>query len=320
LTEQLYAGIDIGATKTTTILARSNGEFSERDQFPTTNGPNNWLPTVTRATDNLKAYARQQNIAAIGISCGGPLDTKKGLILSPPNLPGWDEVPIVDIIKGEFHLPVYLDNDANAGALAEWQFGAGQGLRNMIFLTFGTGLGAGLIINGRLYAGTNDLAGEAGHIRLAEDGPLGFHKRGSFEGFCSGPGLAQMMAAELLLQEDQGIRSNSPQYPRPDKTTGKDVVNLAKKGDALALRVVERSGTYLGHGLSILIDLLNPEMIIVGSMGYRLGDLLLTPAREVVKKEAIPAAAAACRIVPSSLGEKIGDYAALCAALQIGKD
>ncbi len=320
MTEQLYAGIDIGGTKTTTVLGRSDGEFYTRDQFPTTHGPGNWQPTVAKVKDHLKIYTRQQKITAIGISCGGPLDTQKGVILSPPNLPGWDEVPIVDIIQGEFHLPVYLENDANAGALAEWQFGAGKGLRNLIFLTFGTGLGTGLIIDGRLYTGTNDLAGEAGHIRLAAEGPLGFHKHGSFEGFCSGPGFAQMMAAELRNTTDQGPPSNTLKYPSPDRITGEDVVNLVKGGDTIARRVVEMSGTCLGRGLSILIDLLNPEMIIVGSMGFRLGDLLLKPAREVVNKEALPAAVAACKIVHADLGEQVGDYAALCVALQIGKD
>lgn len=320
LADQLYAGIDIGGTKSTTILASSRGEFLKRDQFPTSHGSGQWQKTLGEAVDHLKAYASQRPFAAIGLSCGGPVDTGKGLILSPPNLPGWDEVPIVDVLQREFQMPVYLENDANAGALAEWKYGAGKGLRNLIFLTFGTGLGAGLIIDGRLYTGTNELAGEVGHIRLADEGPVGHHKRGSFEGFCSGPGLAQMMVEELHQKAEQGNDLPLQGYPATDEITGKTVADLANEGDKIALRAVEKSGTYLGKGLAILIDLLNPQMIIVGSMGYRLGDLLLEPARAVVHQEALPAAAATCRIIPSALGEKISDYAALCVALQIGRD
>ena len=320
MADQLYAGIDIGGTKSTTVLATSQGEFLERDQFSTSHGPGQWQKTLAEAVDHLKAYATKYVFTTIGLSCGGPVDTRKGLILSPPNLPGWDEVPIVDVLRRDFKVPVYLENDANAGALAEWKYGAGKGLRNLIFLTFGTGLGAGLIMDGKLYTGTDELAGEAGHIRLADEGPLGHRKYGSFEGFCSGPGLAQMMVEELRQLAEQGKEAKIRGYPGANEITGKTVVDLAREGDEVALQVVERSGTYLGKGLAILIDLLNPEMIIVGSMGFRLGDLLLETARTVVHQEALPAAAATCRIVPSALGEQISDYAALCVALRIGKN
>ena len=232
-------------------------------------------------------------------------------------------VPITRIFKDKFKIPVYLENDANAGALAEWLFGAGKGVRNMIFLTFGTGLGAGLILDGRLYTGTNDLGGEVGHIRLAEDGPIGYHKRGSFEGFCSGTGLAQMMAFELIcLAEEIGNAEIIKKYKRPGDVTGRDVVEWAKDGDKLALKVVNKSGTYLGTGLSIVIDILNPEMIVIGSMGVRLGEMLFEPARRIIEKEVIPGAAKVCKIVPAALGEKIGDFASLCVAMKrdVGKN
>jgi glucokinase len=222
------------------------------------------------------------------------------------------------MLQEEFKVPAFLENDANAGALAEWKFGAGRAARNMVFLTFGTGLGAGLILDGRLYSGTCDLGGEAGHLRLAEDGPIGYHKRGSFEGFCSGTGLAQMMAFELLcLAEEIGKQEMMQRYKSPAEVTGRDVVDWAKSGDALALTVVEKSGRYLGKGLSLIIDLLNPELIVIGSMGVRLGELLFAPARQVIEQEALPGARQACKIVPAELGEKIGDYAALCVALKV---
>ena len=312
-----YIGIDIGGTKSAVVLASNDGELLEREEFLTEKGKNSWQTTVDGLKSIVTDYSKQEKIESIGISCGGPLDSKKGIILSPPNLPGWDAVPISRIFKDEFKVPVYLENDANAGALAEWLFGAGKGVRNMIFLTFGTGLGAGLILDGRLYTGTNDLGGEVGHIRLAEDGPIGYHKRGSFEGFCSGTGLAQMMAFELIcLAEEIGNAEVIKKYKRPGDVTGRDVVEWAKNGDKLALKVVKKSGTYLGTGLSIVIDILNPEMIVIGSMGVRLGEMLFEPARRIIEKEVIPDAAKVCKIVPAALGEKIGDFASLCVAMK----
>ncbi len=312
-----YAGIDIGGTKSAVLLVDNNGKIAERKEIPTTKGKNNWQPTVEFYIDTLLDYSKREKLSGVGISCGGPLDSKKGTILSPPNLPGWDDVPIVEMIYDACKLPVALENDANAGALAEWRYGAGKGFSNVIFLTFGTGLGAGLILNGNLYTGTNDLGGEAGHIRLDDDGPIGYNKRGSFEGFCSGTGLAQLMAFELLcLKEQIGEEEMLMKYKEPGKVTGRDVVEWGKEGDQLALKVIKKSGQYLGKGLSVLIDVLNPELIIIGSMGVRLGDLLFNPAREVIAEEVIPGANAVCRILPAALGEKIGDYAALCVAIE----
>jgi glucokinase len=315
-----YAGIDIGGTKSAVLLIDEKGKVWSRQQFVTTVGKEGWELTVDKMKELIGQLMSKEKIESIGVSCGGPLNSKKGMILSPPNLPGWDEVPITEIFRNEFNVPSFLENDANAGALAEWKFGAGLGFDNVIFLTFGTGLGAGLILNGKLFSGTNDYGGEAGHIRLADDGPIGYHKRGSFEGFCSGTGLAQMMSFELLcLAEEIGQKEMLAKYKVPGEVTGRDVVEWAKSKDSLALQVVEKSGTYLGKGLSILIDLFNPELIIVGSMGVRLGDLLFDPARRVIEREAIPGAASVCEIVPAKLGEAIGDYAALCVAQQ-GED
>jgi len=313
-----YAGVDIGGTKTAVLLMDENGRVLQREQFATDVGRGQWKYSVDKIKTKIAEFTGVKKIRSIGISCGGPLNSRTGTILSPPNLPGWDEVPIVKILEDEFHIPAFLENDANAGALAEWKFGAGKGYRNVIFLTFGTGLGAGLILDGRLYSGSNDLGGEAGHIRLAEDGPIGYHKRGSFEGFCSGTGLAQMMAFELLcLAEEIGREEMLKKYKEPGQVSGKDVVEWAKSGDELAMRVVQKSGHYLGKGLSILIDLLNPEVIVIGSMGVRLGEMLFSPARKVIEREVLTGAASVCRIVPAQLGEKIGDYAALCVALKI---
>jgi glucokinase len=258
----------------------------------------------------------RSNLVKIGISCGGPLDSEKGVIYSPPNLPGWDSVPIVEIFQKEFDVDTLVQNDANACALAEWMMGAGVGTNNMIFLTFGTGMGAGLIINGRLYPGTNDLAGEAGHIRLAEDGPVGFGKAGSFEGFCSGGGIAQLAVSIVSEKLLTGERVDfCPSKDILNDITARTVFEAAIAGDPVAKEIVNISAAYLGKGLAVLIDILNPECIVIGSIYARNEELFKPHIEKVLEREAIPAARKVCKIVPAALGDNIGDYAALRVAL-----
>lgn len=185
----------------------------------------------------------------------------------------------------------------------------------MAFLTFGTGLGAGLILNGRLYAGASDLAGEAGHIRLERFGPVGYGKAGSFEGFCSGGGIAQL-AVSLLREEWQAGRRPSlcPAPEAAGAVTARSVADAARRGDPLALRVMGLCGEQLGRGLSILIDLLNPECIVIGSIFARCRDLLWPAAERVIEAETLPAARRACRVLPAALSESVGDLAALTVA------
>jgi glucokinase len=255
-------------------------------------------------------------VSSIGISCGGPLDSKTGIIYSPPNLPGWDEIPIVRLFSQKYGIPVSIQNDANACALAEWLMGAGRGTTNMVFLTFGTGMGGGLILNGRLYSGTNDLGGEVGHIRLARTGPVGFGKAGSFEGFCSGGGIAQL-AKSVVTEKLNGNKTVDfcPSSEMVSEIDTKMVAEAAQLGDPVAVEILRISAEYLGQGLAILIDVLNPECIVIGSI-YARNELLFKPILEaVLLKEAIPSALEVCKIVPAELGESIGDFAALCVAV-----
>ena len=205
--EQLYIGIDMGGTKCAVVAGHADGKILRRIAFPSGKDahPDEFLPRFYEAIDALlREYTGGAAPAAVGVSCGGPLDTRRGVIQAPPNLPLWDEVPICALLSERYGCPAYLQNDANACAIAEWRFGAGRGTRNMVFLTFGTGLGAGLILDGRLYEGTNGMAGEAGHLRLAADGPEGYGKRGSFEGFCSGGGLRRLGAQRLRQLRAEG--------------------------------------------------------------------------------------------------------------------
>lgn len=317
--DQYYLGYDIGGTKCSIVLGDKNYQVYEKILFETLTerGPRKIIGEFISHTRDLFRSYDQKKLTKIGISCGGPLDSEKGIIYSPPNLPGWDELPIVEIFQKEFGVDVEVQNDANACALAEWMMGAGAGTKNMIFLTFGTGMGAGLILNGQLYTGTNDLAGEVGHMRMAEEGPVGFGKAGSFEGFCSGGGIVQL-AASIISEK---LMAGEPVDFCPSEKliggiTAKAVFEAAISGDPVANEIVGTSATYLGKGLAILIDILNPECIVIGSIYTRNKGLLQPYIDKILESEAIPAANRVCEIRPAALGDQIGDYAALCVALQ----
>ncbi len=303
----MLLGIDIGGTKCAVVSGDANGKIKEKIKFSTASCEKT-LEGIFEAVDRLGGGD------AIGISCGGPLDERRGIILSPPNLPGWDNIQIVDILEKRYGVPAAIRNDANACALAEWKFGAGKGCENMVFMTFGTGLGAGLILNGKLYSGSCGMAGEIGHIRLCEQGPAGYGKIGSFEGFCSGSGLFELgrsLAREYLQ------RGVSPAFITNGDINGFSVASMAdaaRSGDKCAREVFDLCATMLGRGLAIISDMLDPEMIIIGSVFARCRDLLEEKALSVLRREALPSN---CIITVPALSESIGDVAALAVAADI---
>ena len=287
-------GIDIGGTKCAVSVLR-DGAVEEVDRFPT----QDYAATFARFRKTVEGLEPEPGVV-FGISCGGPLDAARGVILSPPNLPGWVNIEICRAFTGIFGGRAFLMNDANASALAEWRFGAGKGSKHMVFLTAGTGMGAGLILNGRLYEGATGDAGEVGHLRLRPDGPLGFGKRGSFEGFCSGGGIARL-----------AVGMGWPQ----SGVTLKDLAEAAARGDALALQVLDVAGERLGEALALLIDTLNPERIVLGGYFPRCAALLVPAMHRALAAEALPSALAGCKILPAVLGETIGSNAAVAVAL-----
>ncbi|SDO38976.1 glucokinase [Paenibacillus sp. yr247] len=314
----LLGGIDIGGTKCAAVLGASTGEtvsILDKISFPTPSTPEEALVQLGDALEQLVHRNNAGTLQAIGISCGGPLSSKEGLVLSPPNLPGWDRIDVCTPFRNRFRVPVGLQNDANACGLAEWKWGAGRGSENMVFLTFGTGMGAGLILNGRLHAGANDMAGEVGHIRLAEDGPLGYGKYGSFEGFCSGGGivrLAQKMVEDGKDVEKSTLLSIDKQI---HELSAKDVFEAAHAGDELAMMVIHTVSKQLGRGLAILIDILNPDTIVIGSIYERQESMLAPLVMEELQREALPISLGVCQIVPSGLKDNVGDAASLSVAL-----
>lgn len=298
-------GVDIGGTKCALSVPVEDGRVREVVRFATTD--------VRGTLERIYAEIAKLGPAretVFGVSCGGPLDAKRGLILSPPNLPGWDRIAICEELTKRFGGRAFLMNDANACAVAEWQFGAGRGCQSMMFLTMGTGMGAGLILDGRLYEGVTGNAGEVGHMRMAPDGPVGYGKPGSFEGFCSGGGIAQIARKRVREYPDGSILKPLSE----EEITAKAVGAAAEAGDVLALEIWREVGTRLGEALALFIDVLNPERIVIGSIFARCEKFLAPAMREVITREALPDSARDCAVVPAQLGDEIGSYGAVAVA------
>lgn len=300
-----YLGFDIGGTKCAVSVGKILGdqiEVVERKEIATKKDP---IQTFDELSASVNEWTEKYSVRYAGISCGGPLDPRGGVIVSPPNLSeGWHGFAIVSYVESRFGVRAVLENDANASAVAEWKFGAGRGANNVVFMTFGTGLGAGLILDGRLYSGTNGNAGEIGHLRLEDDGPVGYNKAGSAEGFCSGGGIAQLAR----------IRARERAIVIGDNVTTKEIFERARRGDEFCISIVRESAEKFARVLSILIDLFNPEIIAVGGVFMRNYDLFMPIITPIVERESLSDSSRACRIVPAEIGEQIGDYAALALA------
>ena len=189
-------------------------------------------------------------------------------------------------------------------------------LHQTVFITMGTGFGSGIIVDGKLYHGVNDLAGEIGHVRLTRTGPVGYRKAGSVEGWVSGGGIAQVAGLIVAGSNKRGEKTLLADHLRRGRPiTARDVGLAAQRGDPVALRIIHSTGRRLGSVLAILVDILNPERIVIGGLAMRLGNMLLDPARRVMQGEALSLAAATCKVVPAALDEQIGDVAALCVAM-----
>lgn len=302
-------GLDIGGTKCA-VSHLVGDRVIEVLRVPTSG----FAETFAQLTTAIEELPGARG-ADFGISCGGPLDAARGVILCPPNLRAdWHGVAITAELTARFGGRAVLMNDANACALAEWQFGAGRGAQHMVFLTSGTGMGAGLILNGRLYEGATGDAGEIGHVRLRAEGPVGFGKAGSVEGFTSGGGIARL--GEQLLARAGGER---PAWAATPLTT-KRIADAARAGEPLALEIMATAAARLGESLAILIDLFNPEKIVIGGFYPQVETLFAAPLQAALEREALAIPAKHCAIVPAQLGETIGSHGAVAAALHAWKN
>ncbi|MGD1819643.1 MAG: ROK family protein [Pleomorphochaeta sp.] len=292
-----YIGVDVGGTKIAIVLSNDDCEIIYKEKFFTKEIFEDNFKIIADIIEKIQKEFKV-SISSIGISAGGPLDSEKGIFISPTHLPSWHGVNIKKLFESKFHIPTFLENDANACALAEYYHGNGRGSKNFAFLTFGTGLGAGLIFDGKLYKGSNDQAGEIGHVRIAEDGPFCYGKFGSVESYCCGAGIS--MLHKKLFNED---------------LSAKEIFDKAEKeSDIKAIKTVKISSQKLGLTLSILIDLLALDCIVIGSIYSRSKEIIDKYMMSVIQEEILPINRDLCKIKTAFLQENLGDYAAITVA------
>lgn len=300
-------GIDVGGTNVKIALVDNKGKIIYSNSIPTRAEMgyeytiNNMKEAITELIKETKSDPK--NIESIGFGFPGQIDYQKGIVRLAPNIPGWVDVPIAEIMEKEFGIPTRVDNDVRCAALGELNYGAGQGCENLICITVGTGIGSGLVINGKLVRGASNAAGEIGHIKLdMNGGPLcGCGDRGCLEAFASGPSIVAM--AEEYIKGGKSTKYR--ELANPD-ITPYIVSEAAKQGDPVAKRIFTIVGEYIGIGLASVVNLLNPEKIIIGGGVAAAGDLLLNPIKESLIKRAMPIAGAAVEIVPAQLGNSAG--------------
>ena len=301
-------GIDVGGTNVKIALVNEKGQIIYSNSVPTRAemGYEYTVNNIKQAIYDLMKETKLEpkNIEGIGFGFPGQVDYKAGIVRNAPNIPGWVEVPIAKLIEDEFHIPTRVDNDVRCAALGELKYGAGKGCENLICITVGTGIGSGLIVNGKLVRGASNAAGEIGHIKLQmQDGPIcGCGDTGCLEAFASGPSIVAMAEDYIKGGKSTKFREMAKSTP----ITPYIVSEAAKAGDPVAKRIFTIIGEYIGIGMASVVNLLNPEKIIVGGGVADAGDILMEPLKETLKKRAMKIAGDAVEVVPAQLGNTAG--------------
>ena len=298
----LYLGIDIGGTKSAVVAGTRSGAVAARAEWASeaARGPG---PMLERIVAEGRALLRDHPVAGAGVSIGGPLDSRAGVIHSPPNLPGWDALPLKEILERELQLPVRVEHDAAACAYAEYLWGAGRGTENLAYLTCGTGFGAGFVFHGRIHAGARGASCEVGHISLRPDGPAAFGKQGSAEAWCAGTALTTLAAWRF------------PERWAAAPPSGREIGALFAAGDAGAAEVVRLNAGAVGEVAALLADSLGLDAVLLGSLARYLGAPWIAQVRAAFDLRVLPAIGRGCRVEAAALGERLQDLSALAAAL-----
>ncbi|MGB7979151.1 MAG: ROK family protein [Chlamydiales bacterium] len=313
-------GVDIGGTKICVCIGDHTGKIIASKRIltqPLKNWKNGLKAIETLIQDMLREEQIDLNqIGAIGVSSPGPISTREGKMLKPPNLPGWENAPLVQYFKDAFHKAVMMNNDANAAGVAEFQFGSSKGTPNLVYLTCSTGMGGGAIVNGALVQGVSDTAAEVGHFVLDIDGPLcPCGQKGCFEVYCGGAALAKKMQEEIQgerIQTDILIEANGDL----SKVDAACLVNAVKKGDRYALKVWDEFIIRLAQGIGVVLMNFNPEVVILGTIAIHAGPLLLEPLKKQLPRFAWRENVQSCRIEASSIGDRISELSGLALAKQ----
>jgi len=297
-------GLDIGGTKCAAVIGTADGRIIDRIAIPAPVLAADVPDALLGLLDTIVARndTKIHGFKSLGVSYGGPV-TAAGVPQTPPNLPGWREVDLRSLLSLRFHGSVPIVNDANATAMAEHRWGAGRGFRHMAFLTLGTGIGGGLILDDELYVGRDGFAGEIGHMVLSPGGPLcACGKSGCLEALASGPAIAREARARYASEA----------------MTTEDVIALARNGDPIAVDIVTSASRWLGLGISHLLQILNLECVVLGTLAVAAADLIIPTVRAVVAEAVWPSVSEGVAIVPASLGHGAQDLAALAVALHQG--
>ena len=308
-TNRLASAVDIGGTKIVAAVVAPDGQVLARHYCLTLAGKGR-KTVIDRLLSALnaamaKASLEDSKLAGIGIAAAGIIDTTRGIITTSPNLPGWSNVPLKNTIAERLGLVTYLINDASAAALGEHRFGAGKGVKNLVYLTVSTGIGGGIIVDGKLYFGADGCAGEIGHMIIETHGPqCHCGKFGCLEALASGWAVVR----EAVRRINQGEKSTLLELVngKLESITAETVALAARRNDLLACDVVAKAANYLGIGLANLVNIFNPEMIVIGGGLSNMGSMLLAPARRAVKETAFQLPASRVRIVRGHLGGNAG--------------
>jgi len=305
--------IDIGGTKLAAGVVDTDGRMLVRGEVPTLAGEG-LEPVLGRIVGLGRELLSRPEVARvrvhrIGVGCAGPVDIKAGLVFRPPNLPGWTRVPLTDHIQRSLGLPTVLENDANAAALGEFRYGAGKGTGSIVYMTVSTGIGGGIILDGKVWHGLKDAAGEVGHMTVCPDGPVcGCGNRGCLEAMSSGPSIARRGREAVAVGRQTRLSEIS-------KPTSADVVRLAQEGDPVAGEVWAEAVKYLGIGVAAVITILAPERVVIGGGVTMAGDALFQPLREQARQRVKLVPVESVPILPAALGPDVGILGAAAVAL-----
>ena len=300
-------GVDVGGTNVKLALVDMNGKIVYSNTTPTRAdlGYEHSIANIQTAIEELmkETSSNKENIEAIGFGFPGQIDYQNGIVRLLPNMPGWVEIPVAKIMEEKFQIQTKLDNDVRVATLGELKYGAGKGCNNLVCITVGTGIGSGLVLNGKLVRGAKNAAGEIGHIKMTMgDGPIcGCGDYGCFEAYASGPSIVAE-AKEYI----KGGKSSKFKELATEELSPYIVAQAALQGDAVAKRIYSKMGEIIGLGLTSVINLLNPERVIIGGGVADAGDILFDPIRETVAKRAMPIQAQSVEIVPAQLGNTAG--------------
>ena len=309
-------GIDIGGTKMALSIGNEQGEICVDQRFPT--NANDPQATLTRAVEVaeeliVRAGLTREQIDAVGISSPGPMCSRRRMILKTPNMKGWDHFKVGDFIEEKLERPVFMQNDANGAGLAEYLFGACKGM-DLVYLTMSTGIGAGIVVNGNVLAGTNDLGGEVGHNTLDIDGPLcGCGKTGCWEAYCGGKNMADQIRSDIITRGIQTAILDEADGD-PSRISMKEICAAVRKGDPYACAKWEPFIEKMAHAVGILLQTVNPQAIVMGTIAIYDGDLFIPQMIERLPRYAWKGCIDVCRIEASAL-KNIGELSALAVAL-----